>query len=507
MKRVIRFLLISAICIVFFIFLSLVIIKITDNDMRNTLLRETRKVAGAIDSELIQKLEANDDDLISPFYYKLKGQLSTIYESSDRIRFIYLMGRHDDGSVFFYADSEKIGSEDESPPGQIFYEASPELKNAFISRQSFVEGPLTDRWGSWISSSVPIIDSETDSLIAILGMDVDADMWQSELMYKSALPISLLFIVFIMIISFIIALSFNRALSANRKRFRDIIDSTSDLIIVHDVKGRLTEVNNEACIKLGYKKSELLQMNISDIDCHMEKSQRDSIWQSVLSGKRLNIESVLTPKDGKRFPVEIHISRLDLGREIFALKVIQDITKRKESEDALRKSHEYIEMVMDNLPLGIAVNTVNPVRFEYMNNNFLKIYRVSREAISGDNDFWEAVYEDKDFRQSIKKQVEEGCESKDPKKMVWENIPIERKGKDTFFISAMNTPIPGTEFLISSVWDVTERKKMAEESKKRLRELEIFYKSSIGREERILELKKIINELEEKLKANGLNNA
>ncbi|MEM7816496.1 MAG: HAMP domain-containing protein [Candidatus Aenigmatarchaeota archaeon] len=48
--------------------------------------------------------------------------------------------------------------------------------------------------------------------------------------------------------------------------------------------------------------------------------------------------------------------------------------------------------------------------------------------------------------------------------------------------------------------EIENRKKIDEERKKYLHELEVFYKASIGREERILELKKRIKELEELLK-------
>jgi PAS domain-containing protein len=48
--------------------------------------------------------------------------------------------------------------------------------------------------------------------------------------------------------------------------------------------------------------------------------------------------------------------------------------------------------------------------------------------------------------------------------------------------------------------DVTERKKMEEEARKRLQELEVFYKASVGREERIIELKKEIESLRKGLK-------
>ena len=45
--------------------------------------------------------------------------------------------------------------------------------------------------------------------------------------------------------------------------------------------------------------------------------------------------------------------------------------------------------------------------------------------------------------------------------------------------------------------DITERKQMEAEAQKRLLELEIFYKASVGREERIIELKKEIKQLKE----------
>lgn len=46
--------------------------------------------------------------------------------------------------------------------------------------------------------------------------------------------------------------------------------------------------------------------------------------------------------------------------------------------------------------------------------------------------------------------------------------------------------------------EIAERKKMEEETKKHLHDLEVFYKASKGREERIVELKKMIKELEAK---------
>ena len=140
-----------------------------------------------------------------------------------------------------------------------------------------------------------------------------------------------------------------------------------------------------------------------------------------------------------------------------------ELAERKRAENALRENESFIRAVMDNLPIGIAVNSVDPtVNFDYMNNNFPKFYRTNREVLADPNGFWAAVYEDSTFRGKIKKRILDDCDSGDPGRMYWENIPIIRKGEETTFINAKNIPIPEKQLMISTVWDVTERK-LAEE--------------------------------------------
>lgn len=50
--------------------------------------------------------------------------------------------------------------------------------------------------------------------------------------------------------------------------------------------------------------------------------------------------------------------------------------------------------------------------------------------------------------------------------MYWEDIPITRRGQETTYISARNIPIPEKSLMISTVWDVTGRKKTEEKLRK-----------------------------------------
>jgi len=79
-------------------------------------------------------------------------------------------------------------------------------------------------------------------------------------------------------------------------------------------------------------------------------------------------------------------------------------TSRKLAVAELKHREAFIKSVMDNLPIGIAVNSVDPtVKFEYMNDNFPNYYRTTREALADPDAFWDAVYEDPEFREEIKK--------------------------------------------------------------------------------------------------------
>jgi len=162
-----------------------------DHDLREELLRQTKLVAGAVNLEHIRALTGTEADLESPDYLRLKEQLAAMRTANPQCRFIYLMGRKKDGTVFFFADSEPADSKDYSPPGQIYQEAPDGYRRVFDTRAASVEGPVSDRWGTWVSALVPLTDSRTGNFIAMLGMDIDARDWKWSVVSRSALPVGL----------------------------------------------------------------------------------------------------------------------------------------------------------------------------------------------------------------------------------------------------------------------------------------------------------------------------
>ncbi|MBF0302483.1 MAG: CHASE domain-containing protein, partial [Desulfamplus sp.] len=130
-------------------------------ELNNRLLRETRTVAKGMNLVHIKALKGDKSDLETPQYRRLKEQLSTIKQLYDDCRFIYLMGRKDDGRIFFFLDSEQPDSKDYSPPGELYDEVPEGGRCVFKTRNAAIQDTYSDRWGSWVSAFAPVHDPKT----------------------------------------------------------------------------------------------------------------------------------------------------------------------------------------------------------------------------------------------------------------------------------------------------------------------------------------------------------
>ena len=174
----------------------------TGND--ESLLRRAGTVAQLIDPKTTENLKGSKEDLANPSYQKLKLMLQNVREVNSDVRFIYLMGMRS-GEIFFFVDSEPADSPDYSPPGQSYPEASQGFREVFSSGRSLIENIYTDRWGTWVSASSPIINPQNKKVLAVVGMDISAYDYIMKIIVYSALPllVTILILVLIGIYSFI----------------------------------------------------------------------------------------------------------------------------------------------------------------------------------------------------------------------------------------------------------------------------------------------------------------
>ena len=208
--------------------------KDAERILKFTLLTSTKMISSALPCEKIKTLSGTEEDLKKENYKYLKDRLMHIKSETPDCRYLYLM-EEKKGEIIFLVDSEIATSKDYSPPGEVYNEASEKTKNLLIEGNAFVEGPVTDRWGTWITGISPLSEKEKKERTAFLGMDIEAKDWEVEIYrYRRDSIMITLFISILLILFFIIH---QKSLETSQKIARAEKDKIeNELKIAHEIQ-------------------------------------------------------------------------------------------------------------------------------------------------------------------------------------------------------------------------------------------------------------------------------
>lgn len=145
--------------------------------------------------------------------------------------------------------------------------------------------------------------------------------------------------------------------------------------------------------------------------------------------------------------------------------------KEKVSEQ-LSEYNLYIETVLMNLPLGIAVTRTKDGSLVFMNKNFSQIYGWPEKDLTDYDRFFDCVFPEKEKRERIKKQINEDIQSGDSGRMQWKGIEIFTRQGNRKIINAQNILIPQMELMVSTVQDISDKERLQKER-------DLFFESSV----------------------------
>lgn len=171
-------------------------------------------------------------------------------------------------------------------------------------------------------------------------------------------------------------------LRASEQRFREFVNHAADAFFLHDVGGKVVDVNRQACAMLGYSRAELIGKSPIDFDPEITPDRLNGIWSGLHAGETVTFESRHRRKDGTTFPVEIRIRPFESFGRTFAVALAQDITARKKAERVLQERERLLRVVTQSAKVGLAV--VNR-HYEYLfsNDAYAEIIGVAADEIPG----------------------------------------------------------------------------------------------------------------------------
>ncbi|MGR8934512.1 MAG: PAS domain S-box protein [Gammaproteobacteria bacterium] len=295
-------------------------------------------------------------------------------------------------------------------------------------------------------------------------------------------------------------------LALSQKRLSSIVESAMDAIVTVDAKHRIMMFNTAAEKMLGCSAEEALGSSFMRfIPERFRKTQTkdDCIFGQAGVNKRCIGESgnvMGLRADGQEFPIEASVSRTEVEGQQLCTLMLRDITERVRAEEIKRERlelQERLARVAATVPGAICTFRQRPdgsLCMPFASEVFEELYGLPPDEVAEDIGPLFAQIAAEKTRQN-NKTIADCAHAMVP----WhDTILYHHPQKGYIWIEGHFVPVRETDGGIlwhGYVQDVTERKQAQEDLRDSYDELARFNRAAVGRELRLIELKKEVNAL------------
>jgi PAS domain S-box-containing protein len=274
-----------------------------------------------------------------------------------------------------------------------------------------------------------------------------------------------------------------------------VVENMADGVVITDNKGIITFYNEGAVEIFGHHPSDILGKPV--LDFYVRKKDAKKVKEMLLKskdGKISNFETQFLSGDGKTVSVNMSatLMRDEEGKVIGTLGINRDITQRKTLERELKESEERYRTMVESAHDMVAI-IGEDYRLRYVNKKAEELTGYNREELRG-----------MDLRDLLDKGSRRSVLDRFRKKRRGKRVPLRyefeiiRQDGDKRRVESSSSNLMdanGSMNTIAYIKDITERKQYEEALKEKLQELEKWYKLTVDRELKMIELKNEIKAL------------
>jgi len=144
------------------------------------------------------------------------------------------------------------------------------------------------------------------------------------------------------------------AVRSSEEKFRTLIDSAPNAVIVSDSLGSIVLANDEATKLFGYTPDELVGQSVDMLlppEARLKHAALRHTYRTDPHRRQMGsgVELWAERKDGRRVSVDIALSPVDTEDGPLVVAIVQDITERRLAEESMREAYERERAAADNL--------------------------------------------------------------------------------------------------------------------------------------------------------------
>ncbi len=315
------------------------------------ILQHARIAAAGVDVQAVSTLNGVKADSTTSAFLTVQRQLTAILAADHDNTYLYIMTLRD-GKVVTVAEGVPEALPNMvDPPGTVYHQASPELLAAAGEPREFIEGPLTDKYGTWYSAFAPI-RTRDGRAVALLGVDRRAETVAAAVARARMNGILLSLITSLLILGSYMAAQVSRTWAANvtstERRFRTVFGNAPEGIFIMSLGSRtILEANPYMSEWLGYPLEQLIGMDVAELVV----AGLDGIASCMASlgdgASSVSHECDYKTASGGVVAVEITAVPMDYEGAGCVLVFARDMTARRQAQLATEYRARFYDIVSD----------------------------------------------------------------------------------------------------------------------------------------------------------------
>jgi PAS domain S-box-containing protein len=241
-----------------------------------------------------------------------------------------------------------------------------------------------------------------------------------------------------------------------------LIETTDAIVVVLDSAGKIQFVNRAFEEITGYTSKELEEA--SWFETLVPKDRYSEVWEEFQRLSAVGVsdrfENPILTKAGEERYIVWRNNVLHRQDEVIGTASIGiDITERKQAEEALANSEQKLLAVFTSVPVAIAVADLSNGRICDVNHEYERMFECSYDEVVGKTSLELGLWTDPKDRQHLIDLIEKNGKVED-----LELALRTRGGRElTARTSALPVTVGGRRYLVYTLADVTERKRVEEQ--------------------------------------------
>jgi PAS domain S-box-containing protein len=261
-------------------------------------------------------------------------------------------------------------------------------------------------------------------------------------------------------------------------RYRSLMESAADAILLANPEGYIVEANRKAEEMFGYSLPELTTLHFSQLHPPAELPKVMAIFTQITQTQRSQAADInFLRRDGTILPVDVTASCFELNGEVLIQGIFRDISERKKTEELIRSKNAFLNSILENLTDGLCVcHSVAEypfVRFTVWNHQMEVITGYSQTEIN-ELGWYQTLYSDPEVRAKAKARMESMREGDN---ILGEEWQIRHRDGSARILSIHTSLLPaldGQPSFLAVMQDITERQRVSKERQRLLQELSAF---------------------------------